>query len=137
MPDPRDRSSPFHRGEITQKAIGECVAPSYAFDGHGALALQLLLVPVLLLLLAILQPRAVVRLQHAVLAAEVSLTEAAVSDNPLGCVLAVFEPAADLLGRAAADGQRHVYCALARDVVACERLLRRAQVLAGEDEPEV
>ena len=56
------------------------------------------------LLLAVLQTRALVILQHAVFAAEVAGAEAAVPDDALGRFLAVFERAADLLGRhAAAD----------------------------------
>lgn len=48
------------------------------------------------------------RLKHAVLAAEVALAEAAVPDDALRRVLAVFGVAADLLGCAAADGQGDV-----------------------------
>jgi len=73
-------------------------------DGDSPLALKLLLVALLVLLLAVLQPRAAVRLQHAVLAAEVTRAEAAIADDALRCVAAVLEAAADLLGAAAADG---------------------------------
>lgn len=73
-------------------------------DGDCPLALELLLVALLVLLLAVLQPGAAVRLQHAVLAAEVTRAEAAVADDALRCVAAVLEAAADLLWAAAADG---------------------------------
>jgi len=55
------------------------------------------------LLLAILQTAALMVLQHPVLAAEMSGAEAAISDDALGGVLAVFEGAADLLGGHAAS----------------------------------
>lgn len=102
----------------SHRRAGEKHRLLYPLDSHGALALQLLLVPVLLLLLAVLQPRAVVRLQHAMLAAVVPFAEAAIPDDALGCVLAVLEVASDLLGCAAADGQGHVQRAFARHVVA-------------------
>lgn len=76
------------------------------------------------------------RLEHAVLAAEVALAEAAVADDALRRVAAVLEVAADLFGRAAADGQRQVDCRLARDGVRCERRGRVGQVLAGVHEAE-
>ena len=89
------------------------MSPSLSFlplsdssDGHCPLALERLLVALLVLLLAVLQPRAAVRLQHAVLAAEVAGAEAAVADNALRGVTTVLEAAADLLGAAAADGLR-------------------------------
>ena len=44
------------------------------------------------------------RLQHAMLAAEVAGAEAAVADDALRCVAAVLEATADLLGAAATDG---------------------------------
>lgn len=55
------------------------------------------------------------RLQHAVLAAEVAGAEAAVADNALRGVAAVLEAAADLLGAAAADGLCEVDGGLAGD----------------------
>ena len=73
-------------------------------DGNRPLTLELLLVALLVLLLAVFQPRAAVRLQHAVLAAKVAGAEAAVADNALRCVAAVLEAAADLLGTASSDG---------------------------------
>lgn len=75
-------------------------------------------------------------LQHAMLAAEVAGAEAAVADDALCCVLAVFEVAADLLGRPAPDRQRHVQRAVAGDVVAAE-CGSGGEVLAGVDEAEV
>lgn len=61
------------------------------------------------LLLAILQPTALVILQHTMLAAEMPLTERAIAHDALGAVFAVFEGAFYLLGgHAAADGQGHV-----------------------------
>lgn len=61
------------------------------------------------LLLTVLQPAALVILQHAMLAAEMPLAEGAVAHDALRPVLAVLEGALHLLGRhAAADGQRHV-----------------------------
>jgi hypothetical protein len=56
-------------------------------------------------------------LEHAVLAAEVTGAEAAVTDDALGGVAAVLETAADLLGSAAADRQREVDGRLAGDGV--------------------
>jgi len=90
---------------------------SDTLDRHSALTLKLLLVPVLVLLFAVLQSRASVRLKHAVLAAEMTLAEAAVADNPLRGILALLEVAADLLWRATADGKSKMYHALTGDVV--------------------
>ena len=59
-------------------------------------------------------------LQHPVPAAEVAGAEAAVPYDPLRRVFAVFEAAADLLRRAAADRQGHVHSAVAADVVVCQ-----------------
>ena len=83
---------------------GTLFLSSDSLDGHCPLALQLLLVALLVLLLAVLQSWAAMRLQHAVLAAEVAGAEAAIADDALRCVAAVLEAAADLLGTAAADG---------------------------------
>jgi hypothetical protein len=61
------------------------------------------------LLLAILQPLALVILQHAMTTAVSALAEATVADNGLRAVLAVFEGAADLLwGHSAAEWQCEV-----------------------------
>lgn len=51
------------------------------------------------------------------LAAEVALAEAAVTDDTLGSVLAVLGVAAHLLGCTATDGQSDVQCAFSGDVV--------------------
>jgi hypothetical protein len=90
---------------------------SNALDSNCPLALQLLLIALLVLLLAVLQARAVMWLEHAVLAAEVTSAEAAVADDALGGVAAVLETAADLLRSAAADRQREVNSRLAGDGV--------------------
>jgi hypothetical protein len=71
-----------------------------------------------------------------VLAAEVAGAEAAVTDDALRSVAAVLETAADLLGRAAADGQREVDCGLAGDGVGGQRRGWVGEVLAGVDEAE-
>lgn len=110
-------------------AIRECASglicsldtPSNPLNSHCPLALQLLPIPILLLLLAVLETRAIVALQHAVFAAKVSRTKPAVTHNPLSGVLAVLEVAADLLGGAAAQGQGHVQGAFAEDAEIGER----------------
>ena len=61
------------------------------------------------LFFAILQPTALMILQHAMLAAKMALAERTVADDPLGAFLAVLEGAFYLLGwHAAADGEGHV-----------------------------
>ena len=60
------------------------------------------------LLLAVLEPAALVVLEHAVLAAEVALAEGAVAHDALRAVPAVLEGALLLLAGAAADGEGHV-----------------------------
>lgn len=94
---------------------------SDALDSDRPLALELLLVALLILLLAILETRAVMRFQHAVLAAEVARAEAAVADDALRGIAAVLEAAANLFGCAAADWKGEVDCGLAGDGVRCER----------------
>ena len=80
-----------------------------AADGKGALAIQLVGVALMALLLAVLEPLALVVLEQAVLAAVVARAEAAVADDALRRVFAQFETAADLLGgHAAAQRERHV-----------------------------
>lgn len=108
-----------------------------ALDSDGPLALQPSLVALLLLLLAVLETGACVRLEHAVLATEVTAAESAVSDDALSGVLAVFELAAHLLWRAAADWQGEVQHRLAGDVVVGERGGCVGQVLAGEDDAQL
>lgn len=58
------------------------------------------------LLFAILQPRAFMVFQHAVLAAELALAEGALADDLLGGFLAVFERAAGFLGASGAAADR-------------------------------
>jgi len=94
---------------------------SDALDGDCPLALELLLVALLILLLAVLEACAVMRFQHAVLAAEVAGAEAAVADDALCGIAAFLEAAANLFGCAAADGQGEVDCGLAGDGMRCER----------------
>lgn len=79
---------------------------SNALDGNGPLALQLLLVSLLVLCLAVFETGAAMRLQHAMLATEMTSAESTVSDNPLSRVLAVLECAANLLGRSTSQGSR-------------------------------
>jgi len=71
---------------------------SNALDSNGALAVQLIRIPVVALLLAVLESDALVVLEHAMTAAVSAFAEAAVADDGLGAVLAVLEGAADLLG---------------------------------------
>lgn len=66
------------------------------------------------LLLAILQPAALVIFQHAMFAAELALAERAVADDALGRIFAILESAADLFGTATADGKGDVYCSVGR-----------------------
>ena len=57
------------------------------------------------------------RLQHAVLAAEVTGAEAAVADDTLRGVATVFRTTAYLFGCATPDGESEVDCGLAGDGV--------------------
>ncbi len=61
------------------------------------------------LLFAVLEPAALVVLEHAVAAAEFPLAEGAVADDALGSVFAVFEGAFLALGGAGAaeEGEGH------------------------------
>ena len=94
---------------------------SDALDRIRPLALELLLVALLVLLLAVLEACAVVRFQHAVLAAEVAGAKAAVADDTLRGVTALLEAASDLFGCATTDGEGEVDCGLAGDGMRCER----------------
>jgi len=58
------------------------------------------------LLLAVFQPATLMVLQHPVLSAEMSGAEAAIADNALGSVPAVFEGAAHLFGGHATSYRR-------------------------------
>ncbi len=60
------------------------------------------------LFLAVLQPTALVILQHAMFAAELALAERAVADDPLSLILAILERAANLSRGAAAYGESDV-----------------------------
>ena len=64
----------------------------------GTLTVQLIGVPGVGLLLAVLQASAGVGFQHSVFRAVMPTAEAAVSDNPLSCFLAFLEVAAGLAG---------------------------------------
>lgn len=72
---------------------------SYTADDLCALGLELCSVALVRLLLAVFQTIALVVLEETVLSAEVTVAEAAVSDDALGSVLALLEGAADLLLR--------------------------------------
>lgn len=60
------------------------------------------------LLLAVLQPTALVIFQHAMFAAELALAEGAVTDDPLSLISAILEGTADLLRSATAYWNRYV-----------------------------
>lgn len=126
----------FRNGGKKQATHKPCCS-SDALDSDRLLALQLGPIPRLLLLLAVLQPGAVVGLEHAVAAAEVAGAEPAVANDGLGAVLAVLEAAADLLGGAAAEGQGEVHGALARDAVVADGCGEGGQVPAGVDDAQV
>lgn len=51
------------------------------------------------------------------LAAEVAIAETAVSDDTLGCVLAILELTADLLGCSTSQWECQVQCAFSANVV--------------------
>ena len=73
------------------------------------------------LLLAILQPLALVILQQPVLPAVMATAEPAVPDDPLRRVFAFLERAPDFLGgHAAAQRERHVQGCVWWDGVRCE-----------------
>ena len=74
----------------------------YALDSHSPLAVELVRIPLVALLLAVLETLALVVLQQAMLAAEMPIAEPAIADDALRRVLAIFVAAADLLGRHAA-----------------------------------
>lgn len=102
-----------------------------ALDGHGPLAVQLICIPLVTLLLAVLQALTLVVLQQPVLAAEMPTTEATVADDALRRVFTILIAAANLLwGHAAAQGQRHAERGVGRDGVVGERCGSRGQVLA-------
>jgi hypothetical protein len=91
---------------------------SNTLNSNRTLGIQLIRIPLMALLLAILETLALVVFKHAMFAAVVALAEAAVADNGLGAVLAVLEGAADFLGgHAAAQGQCEVQCCVWADGV--------------------
>lgn len=95
--------------------------PLDALDSHGALAVQLVRIPLVALLLAVLEALALMVLQQPVLAAEMPVAEPAVAHDALRSVLALLVAAADLLRwHAAAHRQRHVQSCIGRDGVVSE-----------------
>ena len=87
-------------------------------DSNGALAVQLVRIPVVALLLAVLQSLALVILEHAMTAAVPALAEAAVTNNGLCAVLAILEGTTDLLwGHAAAERECEVESRVGADGV--------------------
>jgi len=89
------------------------------------------------LLLAILQTRTFVVLQHPMLAAVVARAEPTVPYYPLCCIFAVFEAAADLLGRhTATESTGDVERCFSGYVVVCEGGGGR-EVFACVDEAEI
>lgn len=75
------------------------LAASYTLDDHCPLGVQLVGIPGVGFLLAVLQAAAGVCFQHTVLRAEVAVAKAAVADDPLGGLLALLEVASGLAGR--------------------------------------
>jgi hypothetical protein len=75
------------------------VIPSYTLDNLCALAVQLISIAGVGLLLAVFQTGAGVGFEHAMLGAEVTAAEAAVSDNALGLFLALLKGASGLARR--------------------------------------
>jgi hypothetical protein len=71
----------------------------YALDDLGTLAVELVGISGVRLLLAVLQPRTGVSLQHSVFRAVVSIAKTAVTDDPLCGFLALLEIAARLARR--------------------------------------
>jgi len=88
-----------------------------ALDSNGSLLLEALAVALLLFLLACLESTAGMTFEHAVLATEVTVAETAVSDDTLGCILAILELTADLLGCSASQRKCQVQCAFSANVV--------------------
>jgi hypothetical protein len=101
-----------------------------ALDGNSSLTLEALAVPLLLFLLACLESSARMALKHAVLATKVSVTEPAVSNDTLSCVLAVFELTANLLGCSASQRKCQVQCAFPSDLVIRQGVCRQIEMFA-------
>ncbi len=93
-------------------------------------------IPLMALLLAVLQPLALVVLEQAVLGAEVAGAEAAVARDTLGGALAVAVAAPDLLGRHPAGHGGEVDGGAGHDVEVGHGRVESGEVLAGEDEAE-
>ena len=90
--------------------------PLNPLDNRRPLGIQLIRIPLMTLLLAVLEPTTPMILQHAMFATEMALTEAAIAHDALRRVLAVLEVASYLLGRhAAAHGEGEVQGGFARD----------------------
>lgn len=92
-----------------------------SLDSDRSLRVQLIRIALVALLFAVLEPIALVVLQHAVLTAVVTATEPAVTDNALCGVLAVLERASDFLGgHSTAEWQCHVQGGVGLNVVRLE-----------------
>lgn len=91
--NPSIQSNPYPKYSVFRSLEGYALHP---LDDGRPLAVELVCVAGVRLLLAVLQPAARVRLEHAVLLAEVAIAEAAVADDALGGVFALLEVAARL-----------------------------------------
>lgn len=90
------------------------------------------------LLLTVLKPLALVVLEQAVLAAEVTIAETTVTNDALCSVLALLMAATDLLGwHPTAQRQSHVQGRIGGDGVIGERCARRRKVLPCVDYAQV
>jgi hypothetical protein len=127
-------------GQIAQGRVmtRRLLRDSNTLDGNGALAVELVGIPVVALLLAVLESLALVVLEHAMTTAVSALAEAAVADNGLRAVLAILEGAADLLGRhAAAEREGEVESGIGPDGVISQGGVGRREVLAGVDYAQI
>jgi len=129
-----------YRSTFAQCMYVSAVCALHTLYHNRLLCIQLLCVPRVTLLLAVLQARACVTLQHAVLAAEVTFTETAVADDGLCSLLAFFETAPRLLwwGHAATQRREDVEGAVVMDLEILEgrRWLSGGQVATGVEQPE-
>lgn len=90
--------------------------PLNTLNNRRPLRIQLIRISLIALLLTVLEPTTPMILQHAMLAAKMPLTEAAVAHDPLRRVLAVLEIASYLLGRhASANREGQVQSGFSRD----------------------
>lgn len=111
----------------------------YPFDHRRSFRIQLDRVPLMTLLLAVLQPTALVVLQHTVLTTEASGTETTIPYYPLRSIFAVFKGTPDFLGwHAASHWKREVQGRVGYDVERGERWVSECggQVAAGVREAE-